>query len=182
VKREISASICCTLFCAAESVMPPVDEPSAGLDERESEVYDRQIRLWGVQVQKRMSSSKILYSGFKGVCAETAKNLVLAGINATLQDSGSVTWADLGANFFLTAADVGNNRAAACQQRVQALNGLAAVQCEERSIDELDEEFFAQFTCICLSGATLQQQYRLDALARKNGTFLYIIETFGECM
>jgi molybdopterin/thiamine biosynthesis adenylyltransferase len=169
------------LFCASSELMPPVDEPNAGLDERESEVYDRQIRLWGVQVQKRMSSSKILYSGFKGVCAETAKNLVLAGINATVQDSGTVAWADLGANFFLTAADVGINRAAACQQRVQALNGLAAVQCEERSIDELDDEFFAQFTCICLSGATLQQQYRLDALARKNGTFLFIIETFGEC-
>jgi hypothetical protein len=61
------------------------DPADAALGDRESEIYDRQIRLWGVQAQKRMSSSRVLYAGFTGANAEAAKNLVLAGIHATVQ-------------------------------------------------------------------------------------------------
>ena len=124
----------------ASGMSAPTDAAaSEGLNARESEVYDRQIRLWGVQVQQRMSNSKILYAGFKGVCAETAKNMVLAGISATIQDSEIASNADMGTNFFLTGGTVGKNRAAACQQRVHELNTLATVQCESQSLEQLPD-------------------------------------------
>lgn len=37
------------------------------MNEDASEQYDRQIRLWGVDAQKRMSVSKVLFSGINGV-------------------------------------------------------------------------------------------------------------------
>ena len=40
---------------------------------------------------------------------QTCKNLVLAGINVTVQDTALVTHADLASQFFLTEADVGKN-------------------------------------------------------------------------
>jgi ubiquitin-like 1-activating enzyme E1 A len=81
----------------------------SGLTDKEAEVYDRQIRLWGVDAQQRMRSSRILVAGMTSAGSEVAKNLTLAGINVVLQDDAAVTHADVGASFFLTDADVGSN-------------------------------------------------------------------------
>ena len=48
-----------------------------------------------------------------------AKNVILAGVKAvTLQDADKVALADLGAQFYLSEADVGKNRAEACAARL----------------------------------------------------------------
>lgn len=45
-----------------------------------------------------------------------AKNVVLAGVKSlTLHDRAEVALRDLGAQFYLTPADVGRNRAEACR-------------------------------------------------------------------
>lgn len=44
------------------------------MNEDASEQYDRQIRLWGVDAQKRMSGSKVLFSGINGVSESTHSN------------------------------------------------------------------------------------------------------------
>ena len=41
--------------------------------------YDRQIRLWGLAAQQRMSETRVLVFGFRGLATEICKNLVLAG-------------------------------------------------------------------------------------------------------
>ncbi len=96
------------------NLVSPPDQDHHNLDERN----DRQIRLWGIEAQNRLSSSKILFSGMTGAAAETAKNLVLAGVHAVVQDSAIVKTCDLGANFLLTEGDVGRNRAEACVVRM----------------------------------------------------------------
>jgi ubiquitin-like 1-activating enzyme E1 A len=52
----------------------------------ESDVYDRQIRLWGAEAQSKMSSAKVLYINTSGISSEILKNLVLAGIHASIAD------------------------------------------------------------------------------------------------
>lgn len=53
------------------------------LAEDEAAVYDRQLRVWGVETQKRLSSSRVLLDGqFGSLAAEVAKNLVLAGVGS----------------------------------------------------------------------------------------------------
>ena len=50
------------------------------------EVYDRQIRLWGAEAQKRMSTARVLYIRLSGVTCEMLKNLILAGVPAVICD------------------------------------------------------------------------------------------------
>lgn len=51
------------------------------------DVYDRQIRLWGADAQKRMSIARVLYINLTGVTCEIMKNLVLAGVAAVICDN-----------------------------------------------------------------------------------------------
>ncbi len=63
------------------------------ITEDEAALYDRQIRLWGVDAQKKLLSSRILLINMSGLTAEIAKNLVLSGINClTLLDSEDVNY------------------------------------------------------------------------------------------
>ncbi|KAH6926812.1 hypothetical protein HPB50_022397 [Hyalomma asiaticum] len=68
-------------------VRPGVPE----LSQEEANIYDRQIRLWGLESQKRLRAVRVLVAGLNGLGAEVAKNLVLAGIKSiTLLDNHNV--------------------------------------------------------------------------------------------
>lgn len=72
----------------------------AQITEDEASLYDRQIRLWGLEAQNRMRGSTVLVLGLRGVAHETIKNLVLAGIGRLIvMDDGEVTEEDLGSGF-----------------------------------------------------------------------------------
>mmetsp|Transcript_36442 Transcript_36442/g.58644 ORF Transcript_36442/g.58644 Transcript_36442/m.58644 type:complete len:116 (+) Transcript_36442:2594-2941(+) len=79
------------------------------ITEHEAAIYDRQIRLWGVEAQRRMRSSVILFCGFGALNAEICKNLVLAGVSVAIQDSKIVQVEDLGGHLFLKEDSVGKN-------------------------------------------------------------------------
>ena len=71
-------------------------------------MYDRQIRLWGLEAQNRMRNATILTVNLRGVATETIKNIVLAGIGKLiLVDAEPVIEEDLGAGFFFREDDVG---------------------------------------------------------------------------
>lgn len=144
-----------------------------------SEQYDRQIRLWGVEAQQRMSGSRVLFSGMTGVTAEGCKNLLLAGLSATLRDDGLVDVRDIGANFLLEEEDIGKNRAVACEKSAKELNRLVGVSSEIRPLDDLPDLFFQSFRVVVLSGASPSQQLRVANLCRKFGANFYTAETFG---
>jgi len=82
---------------------------TSGISEDEARLYDRQLRLWGVEAQNRMRSSHILLCGqFRGISTEVAKNIVLAGVGrVTLLDQGEVEWEDLGSGYWLREEDIG---------------------------------------------------------------------------
>lgn len=63
--------------------------------------YDRQLRLWGSQGQRRLAESTILLLGASTAGVEALKNLVLPGCgHFTVVDDKLVTERDLGNNFF----------------------------------------------------------------------------------
>jgi ubiquitin-like 1-activating enzyme E1 A len=64
----------------------PAPAPAQASAPTESDVYDRQIRLWGAEAQSKMSTAKVLYINTTGISSEILKNLVLAGVHASIAD------------------------------------------------------------------------------------------------
>jgi ubiquitin-like 1-activating enzyme E1 A len=149
------------------------------LGEREAEVYDRQIRLWGIEAQKRIQNTRVLIGGFRALNAEIAKNLILSGITATIQDHENVAAVDVGANFFLEAADVGKNRATAALGRVQELNPLVKVDSDTESLESKSEEFFKAYSVVIVTDCPLALQIKIDKICRANKITFFAADVFG---
>ena len=81
-------------------------------EEETNKVYDRQIRLWGADAQRRIQASRVLFLGLGPANVELVKNLVLAGFSATIADHRKVDAASLGYNFFADAESIGKSAAA----------------------------------------------------------------------
>jgi ubiquitin-like 1-activating enzyme E1 A len=97
----------------------------SGLTAKEKERYDRQIRVWGAEAQKsRIQRSKVRVCGL--LCklnVEVVKNIVLAGMNVTIQDNSDVVSEDdFAYNFFLSDGDIGKSRSEAALARIKDLN------------------------------------------------------------
>ena len=77
------------------------------------------------------------------IFVSAAKNVILAGVKSvTLHDTEDVKIQDLSAQFYLTKADVGKNRAEACREKLQELNTAVAVSA---SSAELTEDLLSKY-------------------------------------
>ena len=79
------------------------------LTEQQAAVYDRQLRLWGMETQRRMLESRIFISGLTTLGAEVIKNLVLSGLNVTIHSCNSVQTQDVECHFLFDEQDIGRN-------------------------------------------------------------------------
>lgn len=48
---------------------------SSELSQAETDRYDRQVRIWGAEAQKRLQTAKVLLCGLRGLNVEVAKNI-----------------------------------------------------------------------------------------------------------
>ncbi|KAJ5787038.1 Ubiquitin/SUMO-activating enzyme E1 [Penicillium paradoxum] len=114
-------------------------------------LYDRQIRLWGVQAQEKIRSANILLITVKALANEVAKNLVLAGIGSlTIIDHQVVTEEDLGAQFFVAEAQseqdvIGKNRAEVAGPQIHKMNPRVKLHIDTSDVKTKQPEFFANF-------------------------------------
>ncbi|KAF2026084.1 hypothetical protein EK21DRAFT_74964 [Setomelanomma holmii] len=131
-------------------------------------LYDRQIRLWGVQAQEKIRTANILLVSIKALADEIAKNLVLAGIGSiTLADHEVVTEEDLGAQFFVSEADIGKNRAEAAAPQVQKLNPRVKVNVIPRDVrNDPDTSFYASYDIIIATDLDFMSLSALNSGAR----------------
>jgi len=126
----------------------PIPAPQ-GISADEIALYDRQIRLWGVQAQEKIRNANILLITMKALANEIAKNLVLAGIHSiTIVDHEVVTESDLGAEFFITEADVGTNRAEAAAPQIRKLNPRVNVIVDPTDIKSKGPDYFGAFDIV----------------------------------
>ncbi|XP_064149957.1 SUMO-activating enzyme subunit 1 isoform X2 [Loxodonta africana] len=125
------------------------EEAGGGISEEEAAQYDRQIRLWGLEAQKRLRASRVLLVGMKGLGAEIAKNLILAGVKGlTMLDHEQVSPEDPGAQFLIRTGSIGRNRAEASLERAQNLNPMVDVKVDTENIEKKPESFFTQFDAV----------------------------------
>ncbi|SPN98384.1 related to NEDD8-activating enzyme E1 regulatory subunit [Cephalotrichum gorgonifer] len=142
--------------------MPPSAESDPAMQTEISEdeiaLYDRQIRLWGMQAQEKIRRANILLITLRALGSEISKNLVLAGISSlTILDPNPVSTADLGAGFFLSQATnaaegleglEGKSRAEAAAPIVQKLNPRVKVRADSGPVREKDAAYFASFDVV----------------------------------
>lgn len=102
-----------------------------------------------MKAQRKIQAANVLLITMRALANEIAKNLVLAGIGSlTLVDDQNVTEADLGAGFFLSEENIGQNRAEAASQEVQKLNPRVKVIADSGSIMEKGVSYFSAFDIV----------------------------------
>ncbi|KAF9918126.1 SUMO-activating enzyme subunit 1 [Linnemannia zychae] len=128
------------------------------ITEDEAALYDRQIRLWGLEAQHRMRNASILIAGMRALSNEVCKNIILAGVGSiTILEHESVTEEDLGAQFLLRHDDIGHNRGEAAAEKARHLNPRVKVIVDQEDISQKPDSFFTQFNVVCLTGCDPEQ-------------------------
>ncbi|XP_043946085.1 SUMO-activating enzyme subunit 1 isoform X2 [Protopterus annectens] len=157
-----------------------VEKEETVISEEEAAQYDRQIRLWGLEAQKRLRASRVLLVGMKGLGAELAKNLILAGVKAlTMLDHQQVSEEDTRAQFLIPTGSQGRNRAEASLERAQNLNPMVEVKVDTDNIANKSEEFFCQFEAVCLTCCPRDVMITTDQLCRKHNVRFFAGDVFG---
>lgn len=145
-----------------------MDTSVTGVTEDEAALYDRQIRLWGLEAQNHMRQAHVAVVSFTGVAEEIVKNIVLAGIGAlTIVDAQNVEPEDLSASLFFRPDDVGTSRVAkAPLQRIQQLNPHVHIQGE--SHDDVHDDFFQRVRpdLVLVTSGSRDELIRWNSLCR----------------
>ncbi|XP_030402525.1 SUMO-activating enzyme subunit 1 isoform X1 [Gopherus evgoodei] len=153
---------------------------SGGISEEEAAQYDRQIRLWGLAAQRRLRASRVLLVGMKGLGAEVAKNLILAGVKGlTMLDHQQVSQQDTRAQFLIPVGSLGRNRAEASLERAQNLNPMVDVKADPENIENKAEDFFTQFDAVCLTCCSRCVMVKVDQICHRNSIKFFTGDIFG---
>lgn len=157
-----------------------VENMEVELTVHEAELYDRQIRLWGLESQKRIRSAKILICGMNGLGAEVAKNIILSGVKSvTLCDHKNVTELDFCSQFMAPQTSVGTNRAEASLMRAQALNPMVAIVVDKEDVNKKPDEFFLNFDIVVVTEAPTKTLIRIDNACRMKGVKFFAGDLWG---
>ncbi|KAI9610406.1 hypothetical protein H4Q26_006545 [Puccinia striiformis f. sp. tritici PST-130] len=159
-------------------------EPNGnGIDEEEAALYDRQIRLWGVEAQNRMRRSSVLMINLRGITTEACKNIVLAGVGSiTILDDLNVSVEDLGSGFFFRDEDIGLKvPSGSCEKRINNLNPRVEVigitDKLETKIE--DEKFMKSFDIVCLTDTRSTVIEKVNSICRRVGTLFFAAASLG---
>ena len=156
-----------------------------------SDIYDRQIRLWGADAQSKISSAQILYVGLTGVSMEILKNLVLAGVQPAILDGRPYPEGVLNSpsSFFPVNERLGKEIipkmtvAKAIQSHVHELNPLLkeAELNETENLSDVPDAYFSKFDVVICSTkvAGFDQVCRIAAATTKGGGKFFAADTFG---
>lgn len=151
-----------------------------GISADEIALYDRQIRLWGVEAQQKIRNARILLITMKALANEIAKNLVLAGIHTlTIVDHAVVTEADLGAQFFISEADIGLNRAEAAAPQIRKLNPRVSVTVDQSDIRSKGPDYFGAFDIIIATDLDTDSLNIINTATRINHKPFYAAGVHG---
>lgn len=157
-----------------------VENNGIELTEDEAELYDRQIRLWGLESQKRIRTARILISGLNGLGAEIAKNIILSGVKSvTLLDDKPVTELDFCSQFLAPHENVGLNRAEASLFRAQALNPMVEIIVDKENVAEKPDEYFHRFDVVVLIEVPTPVSIRVNNICRLKGIKFLVGDVWG---
>ncbi|KAJ2709193.1 E1 ubiquitin-activating protein aos1 [Coemansia spiralis] len=134
-------------------------------------LYDRQIRLWGLEAQGRLRRSAVCFHGVKALTLEACKNLVLAGIgHITLYDTNPVEAADLEVQYYFQESDLGERRDQVLAERLRLLNPRVDIQAQHTERD---------YDVVVAVGQTGSALLALAERCRERGEKFVAADSFG---
>ncbi|XP_024518819.1 SUMO-activating enzyme subunit 1B-1 [Selaginella moellendorffii] len=158
-------------------------EEEAALTEQETAVYDRQIRVWGVQAQRRLSKSRVLVAGLTGVTAEACKNLVLAGIGSlVVLDDRPAVFDPCSSTFLVchdhnASTDENKSVAEVCAAALRDFNPMVDVtSAQGTSVMDVDN-----YDVVILNRAAIKDKRRINELCRRSAhkVSFYTVDCIG---
>ena len=169
----------------------------------ESDVYDRQIRLWGAEAQGKLISARVLYVHVTGVSSEIIKNLVLAGIRAIICDGRPYPEAMTATPCSFLPPDErchssgdenGEDDSELNPKRIRRLTVASAMQphvtelnplihsCEIQEmypLASIQDEYFADFDIVVASNIGMKEAMRISKAVTLAGHKFLLVDTFG---
>ena len=159
-------------------------------EERE-ETMSRQLYALGKETQQKISKARVLIVGLGGLGIETAKNLVLMGVQVLgISDGRALKIEDCATNFAVSAEDVGKRRDEASRAYLAGLSISTEVRVVE---DAWNADAVSEFSVVVLTECVSESAaIRMDELCRgnKNGTKFvwadsrgvsaFVFDDFGE--
>lgn len=156
------------------------EDTAVQLTEDEAKLYDRQIRLWGIDSQRSLRSAKILIISMNGLGAEVAKNIILSGVKSvTFMDNVIATEAESFSQFLIPCDKIGSNRAVASVERAKALNPLVTVRAVSNAVTSIQEEDLKIYDVIVAIEQDTETITRLDSICRGNNIKFFSADVFG---
>ncbi|PIA15964.1 hypothetical protein COEREDRAFT_81658 [Coemansia reversa NRRL 1564] len=150
-----------------------------GISKEEVALYDRQIRLWGMEAQRRLRSSSLCFIGVKALTLEACKNLVLAGVgHITLCDGGTVTEDDLEVQYYFQPEDLGKPKDQVLAERLKILNPLVDIQANSKLLEKPAN--LNKFDVVVDVGGKECSPIQLNGLCRATKTTRFVAaDSFG---
>ncbi|KAK2376518.1 ubiquitin-activating enzyme E1 [Trifolium repens] len=143
--------------------------------EIDEDLHSRQLAVYGRETMRRLFASSVLVSGMRGLGAEIAKNLILAGVKSvTLHDEGNVELWDLSSNFVFSENDIGKNRAAASVSKLQELNNAVLVQ---SLTTKLTKEQLSNFQAVVFTEISLEKAVEFNDYCHSHQPPIAFIKT-----
>lgn len=162
----------------------PLDKKrNSVLTKEDAELYDRQIRIWGLNSQQRLRNSKILIVGVNSLSSEVIKNLILAGIGSlTILDDRIVTEDNVNDIFFLRKTDVGKTLVDSILKRAQILNPRVTLKANTTPYKDINGSYFLQFDSCCICNGDLYLGKKISELihTNKSETKLWVSDVAGQ--
>ncbi|KAK7257545.1 hypothetical protein RIF29_31587 [Crotalaria pallida] len=145
--------------------------------------YDRQLRIWGDQGQAALEKSSICLLNCGPTGSETLKNLVLGGVGSiTVVDGSKVEVGDLGNNFMVDEASLGQSKAKCVCSFLQELNDAVKAKFVEEypeTLIETNPSFFSQFTLVVATQLVENSMIKLDRICREANVMLVFARSYG---
>ena len=130
--------------------------------------------------QNKIRNADVLLITIKALANEVAKNLVLAGVGTlTILDDAVVTESDLGSQFFLSEANVGQNRAQAASVAIQKLNPRVGVHVDPEGLKSKGPSYFAAYDVVIATDLDPDSYNLINTATRLNGRAFYAAGTHG---
>lgn len=149
---------------------------SAG--EIDESLYSRQLYVLGKEAMLKMQHSNVLIIGLKGLGAEIAKNVALAGVKSlSLYDPQPITIQDLSTQFFFDESDVGKQRAAVSREKLAGLNSYVPINVVDSLVSEKSLLDFQ--VVVATETISLQERVNLNNLCHAAGIGFISTETRG---